>query len=141
MPERGAGRDVTGYMRPERKGMGMTRKFMMMLKPSKEVSRARIRMPMEVMAERDEDGHGNDLDELREVDLDAEEGDEDQDDDAWATEIKVPEIALPMTMERREMGATSISFMKRTHGPRRSRWMKRWTRRGWSSLSCRGDMN
>ena len=31
---------------------------------------------------------------------------------AWATEISVPEIALPMTMDIREMGATSISFMK-----------------------------
>ena len=31
---------------------------------------------------------------------------------AWATEMSVPETALPTTMDRREMGATSISFMK-----------------------------
>ena len=30
---------------------------------------------------------------------------------ACATDMNVPEMALPMTMESREMGATSISFM------------------------------
>jgi len=30
---------------------------------------------------------------------------------AWATEMSVPEMALPTTIESREMGATSISFM------------------------------
>ncbi len=30
---------------------------------------------------------------------------------AWATDIKVPESALPTTMDKREIGATSISFM------------------------------
>jgi len=30
---------------------------------------------------------------------------------AWATDIKVPESALPMTIESLDMGATSISFM------------------------------
>ncbi len=41
--------DETGYMAPDRKNMGMTRKFIMMLKPSNEVSRAAMRMPREVM--------------------------------------------------------------------------------------------
>ncbi len=41
--------EVTGYMAPERNSMGMTRKFMMILNPSKDVSRAAIRMPSDVM--------------------------------------------------------------------------------------------
>ena len=43
------GMAVTGYMAPERNSMGMTRKFMMMLNPSNEVSRAAIKIPSEVM--------------------------------------------------------------------------------------------
>ena len=43
------GMDDTGYMAPERKNMGITRKFMMMLNPSKDVSRAAMSIPMEVM--------------------------------------------------------------------------------------------
>ncbi len=40
---------VTGYIAPERKSIGITRKFMIMLNPSNDVSLAAIKIPSEVM--------------------------------------------------------------------------------------------
>src|SRR5512135_1556375 len=105
------GMDDTGYMAPERKNIGITRKFMMMLKPSKDVSRAAMRMPMEVIQNETSMDTATTSANCREVRRMPRKGIRIRMMIAWATEMAVPEIALPMTMDNREIGATSISFM------------------------------
>src|SRR3990172_8177733 len=103
--------DVTGYIAPDRNNMGITRKFMMILKPSKEVSRAAIRIPNEVMQnDTSTEAATTSMNCMNERWM-PRKGVSARMMTAWATDMAVPEAALPITMDSREMGATSISFM------------------------------
>ena len=105
------GIEETGYMAPERKNMGMTRKFMMMLNPSKEVSLAAIKIPREVIQNETRiDAAKTAMNCMSEIWM-PRKGVRIMMITAWATDIKVPEIALPKTIDIRDIGATSISFM------------------------------
>src|SRR5512143_1206381 len=102
---------VTGYMAPERNSMGMTRKFMMMLNPSKDVSRAAIRIPNEVMQNETRTATATTSKNCAAERRIPRKGTRTRMMTACATDMNVPETAFPTTMDRREMGATSISFM------------------------------
>src|SRR4030067_284043 len=105
------GMDETGYIAPERKNMGITRKFIMMLKPSKDESRAAIRMPMDVMQKETRRATTVTSTTWTAVIRMPRKGMSTRMISAWATEMSGPEVALPITMERRGMGAPSIPFM------------------------------
>ena len=93
------GIEETGYMAPERKNMGMTRKFMMMLNPSKEVSLAAIKIPREVIQNETRiDAATTAMNCMSEIWM-PRKGVRIIMITAWATDIKVPEIALPKTID------------------------------------------